>query len=72
MTLIIMEGGRVDDHVVRSAVRLVHPMVLRNVFSMALDEMDKVYDLDSKVRVFVFNNYVYFKQFCRLGGRGQK
>jgi len=44
-----MEGGHVDDHVIRSAVRLVHPMVLRNVFSMAVDEMDKVYDLDSKV-----------------------
>ncbi|XP_026811778.1 lipid droplet-associated hydrolase [Rhopalosiphum maidis] len=48
ITLIIMEGGHVDDHVIRSAVRLVHPMVLRNVFSMAVDEMDKVYDLDSK------------------------
>jgi len=47
-----MERGRVDDHIVRSAVRLVHPMVLRNVFSMAVDEMDKVYDLDSKVRFY--------------------
>jgi len=56
-----MEGRRVDDHVVRSAVRLVHPMVLRNVFSMAMDEMDKVYDLDSKVR-FIFN-YVYLTYF---------
>jgi len=44
-----MEGGRVEDHVIRSAVRLVHPMVLRNVFSMAVDEMDKIYDLDFKV-----------------------
>lgn len=52
VTLLIMEGGRVDDHVIRSAVRLVHPMVLRNVFSMAVDEMDKVYDLDSKVCFF--------------------
>ncbi|XP_015371842.1 PREDICTED: uncharacterized protein LOC107167346 [Diuraphis noxia] len=48
ITLIIMEGGHVDDHVIRSAVRLVHPMVLRNVFSMAVDEMDKIYDLDYK------------------------
>lgn len=44
-----MEGGHVDDHVIRSAVRLVHPMVLRNVFLMAVDEMDKVYDLDTQV-----------------------
>lgn len=44
-----MEGGRVNDHVIRSAVRLVHPVVLRNVFSMAVDEMDKVYDLDVQV-----------------------
>lgn len=49
-----MEGGRVDDHVIRSAFRLVHPMVLRNVFSMAVDEMDKVYDLDSKVCFFLY------------------
>ncbi|XP_027837933.2 lipid droplet-associated hydrolase isoform X1 [Aphis gossypii] len=48
VTLMIMEGGQVDDHVIRSAVRLVHPMVLRNVFSMAVDEMDKVYELDNK------------------------
>lgn len=52
MFLISMEGGIVDDHVIRSSVRLVHPMVLRNVFSMALDEMNKVYDLDSKVGFF--------------------
>lgn len=44
-----MEGGRVGDHIIRSAVNLVHPMVLRNVFSMAVDEMDKIYDLDLKV-----------------------
>lgn len=53
----IMEGGQVDDHVIRSAVRLVHPMVLRNVFSMAVDEMDKVYDLDHKV---CCNTFIYF------------
>lgn len=45
----IMEGGRVNDYVIRSAVRLVHPVVLSNVFSMAMDEMDKVYDLDVQV-----------------------
>ncbi|VVC35718.1 Hypothetical protein CINCED_3A009272 [Cinara cedri] len=48
MTLVITEGGCVDDHVIRSTVRLIHPTVLRNVFSMAIDEMDKVYDLDVK------------------------
>jgi len=51
-----MEGGHVDDHVIRSAVRLVHPMVLRNVFSMAVDEMDKIYDLDCKV---CYNTFAY-------------
>lgn len=45
----IMEGGYVDDYVIKAAVILVHPTVLRNVFSMAIDEMDKVYELDSKV-----------------------
>lgn len=49
-----MERGHVDDYVIRAAVGLVHPMVLRNVFSMAMDEMDKVYDLDSKV-CFIIN-----------------
>lgn len=44
-----MEGKRVSDHVIRSAVRLVHPMVLRNVFLMAMDEMENVYYLDVKV-----------------------
>lgn len=44
-----MERGFVDDHIIRSAVHLVHPVVLRNVFLMAVDEMDKVYNLDSKV-----------------------
>ncbi|XP_050419576.1 lipid droplet-associated hydrolase [Adelges cooleyi] len=49
MTLMIMEGRSVDDYLVRSGLVLVHPTVLRNVFAMALDEMDKVYELDSKV-----------------------
>lgn len=49
MFLISMEKGFVEDHVIRSAVHLVHPMVLRNVFSMAIDEMEKVYHLDSEV-----------------------
>jgi len=48
LVLIVMEGGFVEDHVIRSAVRLIHPIALENVFSMAIDEMDKVYDLDSK------------------------
>lgn len=55
-----MEGGFVEDHVIRSAVRLVHPMVLRNVFSMAVDEMDKVYDLDSKVCINMYYAFLYF------------
>lgn len=50
ITLMIMEGRRINnDHIIRSTVHLVHPMVLRNVFSMSLDEMDLVYDLDSEV-----------------------
>lgn len=55
-----MEGGRVGDHVIKSALTLVHPMVLRNVFSMAVDEMDKVDDLDSKVcflYIMFMNNF---------------
>lgn len=52
-----MERGFVNNHVIRSAVHLVHPVVLRNVFLMAVDEMDKVYNLDSKVCFcIVFNN----------------
>ncbi|XP_050541631.1 lipid droplet-associated hydrolase [Daktulosphaira vitifoliae] len=48
VTLLIMEGRIVDDFVIQSAVVLVHPTVLQNVFSMALDEMDNVYHLDTK------------------------
>lgn len=60
-----MEGGFVNDHVIRSSVKLVHPMVLRNVFSMAVDEMDKVYNLDSKVCFcLVFNNNNYLCMVC--------
>lgn len=55
-----MEGRRVDDHIIRSSVNLVHPVVLRNVFSMALDEMDVVYDLDTEV---CFINYYYNTTF---------
>lgn len=51
-----MEGGFVDDHVIRSAVHLIHPTVLRNVFLMAVDEMDKVYNLDSKVCFYIVFN----------------
>lgn len=53
-----MEKGRVDDHVIRSSVRLVHPTVLRNVFLMAMDEMGKVYDLDSQVGL----HFIYLKK----------
>jgi hypothetical protein len=73
-----MERGHVNDYVIRSAVRLVHPMVLRNVFSMAMDEMDKVYDLDSQVCfcAFVFEilniyflivkNVLFFTYFSKF------
>lgn len=59
-----MEGRRVDDHIIRSSVNLVHPVVLRNVFSMALDEMDVVYDLDTEVCfINYYNTFIIFFMF---------
>lgn len=54
MVLQIMEGKRIDDHVIKSLILFIQPKVLRNVNSMALDELDVVYDLDTKVS-FEFN-----------------
>lgn len=48
-----MEGRCVDDNVIKSSEKLVHPVVLRNVFFMAVDEMDKIYDLDVKVCFYI-------------------
>lgn len=55
MILIFMKGAHdVDNHLIRSVIRLIHPTVIRNVFSMTMDEMNTVYDLDFKVG-FTFN-----------------
>lgn len=55
-----MEGERVSDHIIRSALSLVHPMVLRNVFSMAMDEMNIVYDLDIEVCFINYYNILFY------------
>lgn len=48
-----MEGRLIDDYLINAAEQLVHPTVLRNVFFMAEDEMDEVYDLDLEVCFYI-------------------
>lgn len=47
-TLFIQHRQSADSHCVDATVKLIDPRVLRQVFFLALDEMDKIKELDTK------------------------
>lgn len=54
---IIVGKYKVDPCCIHATIELIHPAILKNVFDLANDEMDKICGLDKEVNIFNFPSF---------------